>query len=274
MARQELTIRENQQAVAAVMAQIHNLCEQLHLKYYLTFGTLIGAIRHQGFIPWDDDLDIMMPRKDYELLLDYFHTNEEALAPLKLFTNRNNPAYPYMIARICDCRYVIETDNEKDCGMGAFVDIYPMDGVGNTLDECAAKMRKSSPYASLCFLSTRLRCEKGNTKSKLRLLIKLPAFLVAKLVGKRYFMRKLESFAQQCDPNSQYIACVVWEPEGLKGVFPKTWFVDTVDVPFEGYTFKAPKEYDKILRQIYGDYMQLPPEEDRIAHHFYHIYKI
>lgn len=266
-------MKENQQAVAKVMAQIHDLCQQLHLKYFLTYGTLIGAIRHQGYIPWDDDLDIMMPRQDYEVLLDYFLTHAKELTPLKLFSNRNNPDYPYMIARICDCRYEIETDNEKDCGMGAFVDIYPMDGVGNTLAGASAKVRKASAYASMCFLSTRLRCEKGNTRSKLRLLIKLPAFLIAKLMGKRYFMRKLEKCAKQCDSDSRYIACIVWGGLGENCVHPAEWFEDSVDVPFEGYTFKAPKGYDALLRQIYGDYMQLPPEEDRIAHHFYRIYK-
>ena len=135
MERQPLTMRENQQAAAEVMSVIHQICKKLDLKYFLAYGTLIGAVRHQGYIPWDDDLDIMMPRQDYDKLMAYFQENAEELAPYTLFTPDTVADYPYMIARVCDSRYEIETENEKDCGMGAFVDIYPLDGLGNDYHE-------------------------------------------------------------------------------------------------------------------------------------------
>lgn len=274
MERQPLTLRENQQVAAEVMSVIHHICKKLELKYFLIYGTLIGAVRHKGYIPWDDDLDIMMPRPDYDRLMNYFKENAETLAPYKLFAPDTVEDYPYMIARICDSRYEIETDNEKDCGMGAFVDIYPLDGLGNDFDKAVAFSRTSGRYASLCFLSTRLRCEKGLTTSKLRLLIKLPAFWLAKLLGKRWFMDKLFARAKTCDyENSDYVGMVVWESGGEKAVFPKAWFEKVKEVDFENHRFYIPEEFHAVLTKTYGNYMELPPEEDRIAHHFYKIYR-
>ena len=274
MERTPLTMRENQQAAAEVMSVIHDICKKLDLHYFLAYGTLIGAVRHNGYIPWDDDLDIMMPRPDYERLVAYFMENEESLAPYKLFTPDTVADYPYMIARICDCRYTIVTENEKDCGMGAFVDIYPMDGVGNDWDKAVAYSKSCGKYASLCFLSTRERCVKGLTTSKLKLLIKFPAFLLAKLIGKRWFMNKLAAKAKPCDyENSDYIAWVSWEAGGENAIFPKAWFENVKELDFENFKFYIPEQYDAILKKSYGDYMQLPPEEDRIAHHFYKIYR-
>lgn len=274
MDRQPLSLRENQQVTADVMEKIHEICQQLKLQYFLAYGTLIGAIRHKGYIPWDDDLDIMMPRKDYETLLDYFCTHRQELEPYRLFTPDTVADYPYMLARICDCRYEIDTDNEKNCGMGAFIDIYPMDGLGKTKEEAVARMEKAAKYVSMFFLSTRLRCEKGLTKSKLKLLIKFPAFVLAKLIGKKFFMKKLNAMAAKCDyDNSDFIGCLIWDTETESAVFPKEWFADTVAVPFESKEFLVPTAYDAVLKKGYGDYMKLPPEEDRIAHHFYRIYK-
>ena len=274
MERQPLTMRENQQAAAQVMSVIDGICKKLGLRYFLAYGTLIGAVRHNGYIPWDDDLDIMMPRPDYDRLMAYFQENAEKLKPYTLFTPETVADYPYMIARVSDSRYEIVTENEKDCGMGAFVDIYPMDGLGKDWDSAVAYSKAAGRYASLCFLSTRLRCEKGLTTSKLRLLIKLPDFLVAKLVVKRWFMNKLAAFAKACDyENSDYIGCVVWEAGGENAVYPKAWFEKTKEVDFEGYRFYIPDQFHAVLTKSYGDYMQLPPEEERIAHHFYKIYR-
>ena len=106
-------------------------------------------------------------------------------------------------------------------------------------------------------------------------MIKFPAFVVAKMLGKAFFMNKLYNMAAKCDyDNSKYIGCIIWaSDDGLRGIFPKEWFDEMIDVEFEGAYFKAPKEYDKVLTHGYGDYMKLPPEKDRIAHHYYDAYR-
>ena len=173
MGTKELSMPQIQQESLKILDQISALCEKLNLRYYLAYGTLIGAIRHNGFIPWDDDIDIMMPRQDYMALIAYFQEHAEELKPLELYSTYNCPDYPYMITRISNSNYVLDVHNEKPYGLGLFLDIYPMDGMGNSEAEFTALKTKATRYSSLCFLSTRLHCEKGNTKTKWKLLFYL-----------------------------------------------------------------------------------------------------
>lgn len=274
MRKNEMQMCQIQKESLKILDTVATLCDKLNLRYYLAYGTLIGAVRHQGFIPWDDDIDIMMPRQDYTVLIQYFLDHAEELKPLELYSIYNCPEYPYMITRISNSEYELDVHNEKPYGLGLFLDIYPLDGMGNSVAEYEALKNKASRYSSLCFLSTRLHCEKGNTKKKWKMLVKYPAFLFARLCGKNVFINKLEAMAAGCDyDSSAYVGCLVWGSDGVKGVFPKEWFADTADVLFEGRTFKAPGNYDAVLTRLYGNYMQLPPEKDRIAHHFYKAYK-
>lgn len=272
--KRELSIEEIQYGSFQILKAVAALCDKLKMNYYLAYGTLIGAIRHKGFIPWDDDIDIMMPRADYNKLLAYFIEHEKELYPLKLFSTVNNRKYPYMISRISDDRYELDVNNEVPFGMGLFIDIYPLDGVGNSKAEYTKLKNKASKYSSMCFLSTRMKCVKGNTKSKFKLAIKYPVFLYAKARGKDHWIWKLNEIAKHCDyQNSKYIGCLVWGSDGIKGIFPKKWFESTVDVSFEGYTFKAPANFHEVLTQLYRDYMKLPPKKERKAHHFYNAYR-
>lgn len=272
---QLLTMQEVQKNSLEILKKIDEICKDLNLKYSLTYGTLLGAIRHKGFIPWDDDVDIMMPRKDYDIIINYFIEHKEELKPLEVINSQTNPKCPYAISRISDSRYKLDVDNEDDYGLGLFVDIYPIDGVGNSINEYRQIKNKSSIYASLCFVSTRNKVKRENTRSNIKMLIKYPAFIIARILGKEYFLKHLYKIASTCNyDNSQYIGCIVWgSDEGLKDIFPKTWFDEIVEVEFENTNFYAIKEHDKLLKQFYGDYMKIPPVEERIAHHYYDAYK-
>ena len=270
----KLSMKEIQRGSLEILKTIDSICRKENLKYCLAYGTLIGAIRHKGFIPWDDDIDIMMPRKDYDKLVEYFIAHKNELQPLEIFNNKCNSSYPYMITRISDSRYILDVDNEKPYGIGLFVDVYPLDGAGNTVEEYTKRKNESSRYASLCFLSTRKTIKRENTASFFKYLLKFPAFFIAKLLGRDFFMHKLEQIQNECDyENSKYIGCMIWaSDDGIRGIFPKEWFKETIDVEFEGAMFKAPIEYDKVLTHGYGKYLELPPENKRIAHHYYDAY--
>ena len=127
----ELSTKEIQVKTLEIVKQVDFIAKKLDLKYALMWGTLLGAVRHAGFIPWDDDFDIMMSRRDYNILMDYFKSHKEELEPLVFFSKETRIEYPYMIGRICDTRYHLVSENEKDYGMGIFIDIYPLDGAGN-----------------------------------------------------------------------------------------------------------------------------------------------
>lgn len=270
----ELTLKETQQVSFEILKRIKGLCDKLGLKYVLAWGTLIGAIRHHGFIPWDDDVDIMMPRPDHDKLIHYMLTHKEEIAPLQVFNSETCKDYPYLLTRISDSRYVVHTDNEKDFGLGVFVDIYIEEGAGNSKEQALSILNKTHGLVSLLFLSTRQRYVFGLTKGWKKRLIKIPAFVYAHLMGKNYFKRQIMSYVDAADyANSSWVADITWATHPEKEVFPKTIFDNFIEVEFEGEKFRAPKDYDKVLRQVYGDYMQLPPEKDRIAHHFYSAYR-
>lgn len=270
----ELTTREMQEVSLEILHTIASICEKQHFRYALIYGTLIGAVRHKGYIPWDDDVDIMMPRPDYDRLLEYLKENIADYPHLKVFNREECPEYPYMITRISDQRYRIEMENEKPFGLGVFIDIYPYDGLGDTKEEAVAFGLKGDRLSSFCYQATREHFAIETTTSTFRKLIKYPVYLFSKMIGKDYFQNQLAKLARVKDyDNSEYVGCVIWLSWGEKDIFPREWFDETILVPFEKYEFRIPKEFDKVLRHEYGDYMILPPEKDRVGHHYFKAYK-
>ena len=102
---QLISADEAKKGALEIKKKIDEICKELDLKYCLAYGTLIGAIRHKGFIPWDDDIDIMMPRKDYDILINYFLKHKDSVQPLEVINPQVNEKCPYTISRISDSRY-------------------------------------------------------------------------------------------------------------------------------------------------------------------------
>lgn len=271
--KKELSIEEIQKVSFEILKKVVSLCNDLGLRYYIFYGSLIGIIRHKGFIPWDDDLDIVMPREDYEILINYFITHNNLLENLELFEPRVNENYPYMIARISDNRYILDTKNEINYGLGIFIDIYPLDGLGNTIKDAISLGKKGDHLSSMCYQSTRTKFEIGTTKSTFRKIIKFPVFLLSKIIGKTYYQSKLQKLSNiNAYNSSKYVGCVVWLSGGKKDIFKREWFNESLQLPFDDTNVCIPKEYEIILKQIYGDYMKLPPISERFGHHNYRAY--
>lgn len=272
--KRELTIQETQKISLEILNTVATICEEQQFRYALIYGTLIGAVRHHGYIPWDDDVDIMMPRKDYDRFLAYMKLNIHKYPNLRVFNRQECKEYPYMITRISDDRYTIVMENEEPFGMGVFIDIYPYDGLGDTRKEALKFGLKGDRLSSLCYQATRKHFAIETTTSLWRKLLKFPVYLFARLCGKDRFQDRLERLAGVKDyDSSRYVGCVIWLSWGEKDIFPRKWFDETIMMPFEQYEFRVPKEYDKVLRHEYGDYMQLPPENERVGHHFFKVYE-
>ena len=267
----ELTLREIQLAEFHVLQKLSELCQKLDLRYYLVYGTLLGAARHQGFIPWDDDVDVVMPRPDYEKLLAYCDAHEEEMAPLRLMHCRKDKEYIYPIARLCDCRYHVDYGDTVEYGLGLFVDIYPLDGFGKTEKETKKLYKKNGLLIKFIYQAGMNKFTPSYTGGFHRTVAKFFLYHYAKLRGARYFALKAEKNSMKHSyETSDVVSVTVWfdscaarQKAGIEG---------DAQLMFEGQLFPVPSDYDTELRLCYKDYMQLPPEEQRVGHHYYTAY--
>lgn len=268
-----LELEEIQKQSVEILYVLDSICRQEGIKYFLAYGTLLGAVRHNGFIPWDDDIDVMMPRNDYERFEEYCKNNREELYPLALFSQETESRYPYVIDRLCDTRYTITRDDEEDCGMGLFVDIYPLDGMGNDINEAISIERRVHPLSSM-FCQASKKYYKVRRMKKWKIIVKYLFFIYAKIKGKHYFGKKLASISKQHSyDDSDYVGCVVWRTYDKRDIYKREWLDESIEHKFEEKMLMIPKDYDYILSKIYGNYMKLPPVEKRVPHHYYKAYK-
>ena len=272
--QESLSLPEIQQASFEVLKKFAKFCDAHGFTYYLAYGTLIGAIRHKGFIPWDDDVDVWMPRADYDRFLEVFESHKEEFGNYKLCTRINTKNYEYYIPRLSDMsyRYITTVKGELDFDIGAFIDIYPLDNLCSTEEEGKALLntllRKNIVYS--------IYNNGKSYASGFSLVKRYATHLILRLVkGKNYGKRinaEMDAILKKnTSENDKYIGVSTWE--SLFVQYERYWFAKTVDVEFHGEFFKAPVEYDKILRLCYGDYMQLPPEEQRKPRHDYKMIK-
>lgn len=265
----EMTIGDVQKATLLVMKELDRICCENNFVYWITAGTLIGAIRHGGYIPWDDDLDIAMPRDDYEKLIKYL--NEQYHNPhFSIHTFENNHRYPFYISRFCDTAHKLVFD-DYNYESGCFVDIYPYDGMGKKNDykywkekehyfQITQKLLKLSQCSSLLY---------GNSTT--HKLANLPFLLISKIIGRDYYYKSLNKYQSVFSwDESDYIGVISWSSGTY--CYPKEWFDKIQRVSFNNIEVNAPVEYDKYLKMLYGDYMRLPPKSERKPHHGYHAY--
>lgn len=268
--RRELNIDEIHAVTLEILKKIDELAAEQDLTYYMAYGSLIGVVRHQGFIPWDDDLDIMMKRADYERFLEYCMVHENELYPYRLLSNRNNPNYPHMIARFCDTRYPVEVENEIQCGMSVFVDIYPLDGMGNDIKQLEKTITRSRRLVDMNFWVTRQKFEVP--KKWYRIPDKFVRYCYSKMKGKSYIQNELEKIGHMYPyEESRYIGVITWGSDMMP--FEKECFASTIRMPFETLEVPVPVDYKKVLEKAYGNYMELPPLEKRCGQHNYHAYQ-
>ena len=265
----ELTLREIQLASLEILKTFADICEENGFKYLLAYGTLLGAVRHKGFIPWDDDLDVIMPRPDYNRFIEYCKEHKEQLKPLELMHYSTNKEYIYPIARLSDSRYVADYNVAKDYGLGTFIDIYPYDGCSVNFEESQKDRKKLKYFIALIYLSGLKKPEKSLQGGVIRSVGKLCIYCLGHIIGANRLCEFFDKRSQRINyDNSKYVLCT-WDGN----ITPKSMFENIMYISFESGKFKAPMDYDLFLTQFYGNYMELPPENERVGHHFYKIYK-
>jgi lipopolysaccharide cholinephosphotransferase len=240
------------------LIDFHDFCIKHNLTYYLCGGTLIGAIRHNGFIPWDDDIDVMMPRKDYDKLIDVFSSQKS----LELVGYHNTPNYFLNFVKIIDKQTKLKEKNNTP-ELGVFIDVFPIDGIPKNW------FLKSTQKSILKFLLTINRVIVSYNYSKkskiLNLLLSfftifISPYLICKVIDKISKFFKYE--------NSDEVSLLT---AILNDEFDKKIIGKATKVEFEKHNFYAPENYHEYLTKFYGDFMTIPKLKERISHDYEYI---
>lgn len=244
------------------LTRIDTVCKENGLRYYICGGTLLGAVRHKGFIPWDDDIDLLMPRPDFERLLELMAEDERYLAVSPL----SDGCY-YNFAKIVDRETTLTEFSVKPIpGMGVYVDIFPLDGLPEDERERNKQFRRLHKLRDKMFWFAHWR-----PKFRKNLFALLKSYYIYYIRNKCTRLGDLQrEYIELANRYNYETAAYVYASGGAylkKDIFPKEIFADTVQLEFEGRLFSAPAAWDAYLKQLYGDYMQLPPVENRVSRH-------
>lgn len=247
-----LSLDQVKQIELNILKYVDAVCKEHNLRYFLSFGTLIGAIRHKGFIPWDDDIDISMPREDYEKLI---HITENIEDPRYKVLSYKTVKYPYPFIKVVDSFTRIEDDGVVDYPhKGLWIDIFPIDGFKTPQRPMASKITMSlERLRSLA--SYRILPDKHKNHKIL--------WKFSRMIGAEFFQNIIQKLSEnRLYDSNDYAGCFY---ASLK-IMKKEVYGNGTTAQFEGFEFSIPTEYDYFLREVYGDYMKLPPADQQISH--------
>lgn len=252
-----------------ILKQTAEILDKNNFNYCLIGGTLLGAVRHRGFIPWDDDIDIGMPRGDYEK----FAKIANNILPKDLFfqnkdTDKN---YPYNFAKIRKnkTKFIQKSLANIDMHHGVFIDIFPIDGSSSCEKKRKSSAKKIVFLNYIDIVDTLVKSETTQNLSK-----KIQIFILKSLrllIGRTKVLKLLNREIFKYSFEDSEIVGNILGIKRDKEYMPKSYFVNDggkfSKIYFEGCEFSSPANSDLYLKHIYGNYMQLPPEEERQSHH-------
>ena len=260
----EIPLTQVRRIQLEILDSIHAFCEEKGLRYALAYGTLLGAVRHEGYIPWDDDIDIMMPRPDYDIFIRSYQSDENKVIDLA-----TSPVCVEMFAKISRVGTYME-DVYGRVLWGVNVDVFPIDGYPSKVSTVNQLFHLNGLIPVVCPFYQAV------SKNKLIWFIKYIVKRVFHPSTPNVLALKESITAQLREQSFEDSSCAgaYFGDAGLNEFMEKDIFCSFSSVKFEGGCYPAPLQYDSYLRNLYGEYMVLPPEEQRVLHHCYKYYSL
>ncbi len=265
MKNQNIDVEELKRLQLEMLVEIDKFCTDNNIQYSLAYGTLLGAVRHQGYIPWDDDIDIMMLRDDYDKFISGFHApNMEAL------NHQRSKSYYLPFAKVVRTDTVMEEEVSIKSEMGVYIDVFPIDTLpSRTISRKVLLTLKRMLNSIYQFKVVRLSPHRSRVKN----IILGTGKLLSTPITMRCLLSGMDRLSRAyAGKPSNYCGPIADVDKTASKVFAKELFTSYTSLPFEGKQFKAISSYDTWLSQMYGDYMVLPPVDKQVSHHLFKAY--
>ena len=259
--REITDLKELQAIELDILLFVDKVCRENQIKYFLCGGTALGAIRHKGFIPWDDDIDIMMPRPDYEKFLTIMDCQTQTRYQCFHF-GKKRPNWYHTYAKVADTHTVLVNNNTDIKGLGVLIDVFPLDGINpKTVQKDYRKFERAEHLLALPTYKTFKKVP--HSPNKLKNFLKFLAYWPMKLCSIKFLNQRAQKIMKKYPWDySEYYG--KYYGYGMKENFPRTLLDDVIEVEFAGHKFPLMKDYDRYLTSLYGDYMT-PPTQDELV---------
>ncbi len=260
----EISVDKVKEIALSILIDVADFCEEHNLRYYLAYGTLLGAIRHKGFIPWDDDIDIQMPRDDYDKFIEIYNSENKSNKYRLVCPDDADAKHTFV--KVIDTNTVkIEsgTDYTETGNLGIDIDVFPIDGQPDDVVAFVRFYNKKRFYYKIWNYLI-------SDRKQFTPIQKIRYFAIRIIYNKTRLIKIIDKQHRKYDYNeSRYVGTTASLFNSIRNRFEKEWYDESVYVEFEQHLLRAPKAYDKILEKRYGDYMQLPPPEQQKTHHYF-----
>lgn len=258
----QLLLNDIKERSQIMLKEFKRICKEHDITFYLSNGTLLGAVKYGGFIPWDDDVDVLVPRQDYDRLMQVFQDTDK----YQLFSIERNPDYGFPFAKFCDRETVKEEHNiDNGVEMGLSIDVFP-------LDVCTEHMCGFWPQLKMKLLILQLTLAKLIAFDD-KVFYKKWIIRYCKKRGIAHFNQKiLKLVKKESAKGNTHCGRLTWPLLGEKEMIPLSVFSETAELTFEGESYPVPSRYDLYLRTLYGDCTEDLPLEEQVSHHSYTAY--
>ncbi|MFR9523360.1 MAG: LicD family protein [Rikenellaceae bacterium] len=253
----ELSLDQIREVQLNILRKVHDFCIENNIRYSLGGGTLLGAVRHQGYIPWDDDIDIMMPRADYDRFVELFSGSSDQYI---CACYENDPNYQYPFVKICDNRTQLKEEGIVD-NIAVNIDLFPIDGLPSGKREIRSHVR-AVHHAWRWVRRKNREIVKGRHSLLQRIVV-----AIIRRIPNSYFQEKIKALCYKYDYDKCQMAGAILGTYGMREVYSKELFESYTTLPFEGMELCSIADFDTYLSQHYGSYMELPPQEQQVRRH-------